>query len=228
MNIEEEIKKCEIFSKQIKQYDPEPFYVNYFFIKYLNTIENIINGIFEEANTDFGLFVTGKITQKKFNDKAKIKQDFDALKFSEWFSNKYEIEHKNPYPNLMNKILQYKKTNEKLPEIKIMIRAIERYKDDFYQEIKVDLRNKKIISKEQLEIEVKRQTPIFLEIINKKRNENEEPKVTKKRITSSAFLSLENEQKIEIMYLCQIYTPVIRRLLDESRDKIKEIKISII
>jgi hypothetical protein len=228
MNIEEEIKKCEIFSKQIKQYDPDPFYVNYFFSKYINSIENIINGIFEEANRDFGLFISDKITQRKFNDKAKTKQDFHALKFSEWFSNKYEIEHKNPYPNFMNKIRQFKNMNEKLPEIKIMIRAIERYKDDFYQEIKVDLRNKKIISKEQLEIEVKRQTPIFLEIINKKRNENEEPKVTKKKITSSAFLTLENEQKIEIMYLCQIYTPVIRRLLDESRDKIKEIKISII
>ena len=25
------------------------------------------------------------------------------------------------------------------------------------------------------------------------------------------------------MYLCQIYTPVIRRLIDESRDKIKEL-----
>ncbi|MFB5602744.1 MAG: hypothetical protein ACE5Q8_07685, partial [Nitrosopumilus sp.] len=112
----------------------------------------------------------------------------------------------------------------KLPEIKIMMRGTERYKDDFHQEIKVDLRNKKIISKEQLEIEIKRQTPIFLEIINKKRNENEEPKVTKKKITSSAFLTLEDEQKIEIMYLCQIYTPVIRRLLDESRDKIKKIK----
>ena len=48
--------------------------------------------------------MTGKITQKKFNDKTKIKQDFDALKFSEWFSNKYEIEHKNPYPNLSNKL----------------------------------------------------------------------------------------------------------------------------
>jgi len=228
MNIEEEIKKCEIFSKQIKQYDPDPFYVNYFFSKYINSIENIINGIFEEANTDFGLFISDKITQRKFNDKAKTKQDFHALKFSEWFSNKFEIEHKNPYPNFMNKIRQFKNMNEKLPEIKIMIRAIERYKDDFYQEIKVDLRNKKIISKEQLEIEVKRQTPIFLEIINKKRNENEEPNVTKKKITSSAFLTLENEQKIEIMYLCQIYTPVIRRLLDESRDKIKEIKISII
>lgn len=226
MNIEEEFKKCEIFSKQIKQYDPEPFYVNYFFIKYLSTIENIINRIFEEANTDFGLFVTGKITQKKFNDKAKIKQDFDALKFSEWFSNKYEIEHKNPYPNFMNKILQYKKTNKKLPEIKIMIRAIERYKDDIYQEINVDLKNKKIISKEQLEIEIRRQLPVFLEIINKKRNSKDEPKVSKKKITSSAFLTLEDGQNIEIMYLCQIYTPVIRRLIDESREMIKEIKNS--
>ena len=54
MNIEEEIKKCEIFSKQIKQYDPDPFYVNYFFSKYINSIENIINEIFEKANTDFG------------------------------------------------------------------------------------------------------------------------------------------------------------------------------
>ena len=25
------------------------------------------------------------------------------------------------------------------------------------------------------------------------------------------------------MYLCQIYTPVIKRLIDESRDKIKEL-----
>jgi len=228
MNIEEEIKKCEIFSKQIKQYDPDPFYVNYFFSKYINSIENIINGIFEEANTDFGLFISDKITQRKFNDKAKTKQDFHALKFSEWFSNKFEIEHKNPYPNFMNKIRQFKNMNEKLPEIKIMIRAIERYKNDFCQEIKVDLKNKKIISKEQLEIEIKRQSSTFLEIINKKRDCEEEPKVTKKKITSSAFLDLENGQNIEIMYLCQIYTPVIKRLLDESREIIKEIKNSTI
>jgi len=224
MNIEEEIKKCEIFSKQIKQYDPDPFYVNYFFIKYLNSIESIINGIFEEANSDFGLFVPDKITQKKFNAKAKIKQDLNALKFSEWFSKKYEVEHKNPYPNFMDKIRQFKNMNEKLPEIKIMIRAIERYKDDFCQEIKIDLRDEKIISKEQLEIEIKRQSSTFLEIINQKRNSKDEPKVTKKKITSSAFLDLENGQNIEIMYLCQIYTPVIKRLLDESRETIKEIK----
>ena len=223
MNIEEEIKKCEIYSKQIKQYDPDPFYVDYFFSKYINSINNIINGIFEEANIDFGLFITEKITQRKFNEKVNFKKDSNALKFSEWFSREFKKEHKNPYPHFMNKICQFKNENESLPKIKIMIRAIERYKDDFYQEIKVDLRNGKIVSKEQVNIEIKRQTPIFLEIINAKRNEKDEPKVTKKKIVASTFVSLKKEQNYEIMYLCQIYTPVIRRLINESRDKITEL-----
>ena len=223
MNIEEEIKNCGIYSKQIKQYDPDPFYVNYFFSKYINSINNIINGIFEEANIDFGLFIKEKISQKEFHEIANMKKDVNALKFSEWFSIKYKKEHENPYPNSMNKICQFKNENESLPKIKIMIRAIERYKNDFNQEIKIDLRNGKIISKEQLDIEIKRQTPIFLETINAKRKEKDEPKVTNKKIISSAFVNLEKNNDIEIMYLCQIYTPVIKRLIDESRDKIKEL-----
>ena len=223
MNIEEEIKKCEIYSKQIKQYDPDPFYVNYFFNKYINSINNIINGIFEEANIDFGLFIKEKISQKEFHEKANIKKDVNALKFSEWFSIKYKKEHENPYPNSMNKICQFKNENESLPKIKIMIRATERYKNDFNQEIKIDLRNGKIISKEQVDIEIKIQTPIFLETINTKRNEKNEPKVTKKKIIASAFVNLEKDNDVEIMYLCQIYTPVIRRLIDESREKMKEL-----
>ena len=223
MNIEEEIKNCGIYSKQIKQYDPDPFYVNYFFSKYINSINNIINGIFEEANIDFGLFIKEKVSQKEFHKIANIKKDANALKFSEWFSIKYKKEHENPYPNSMNKICQFKNENESLPKIKIMIRAIERYKNDFNQEIKINLRNGKIISKEQLDIEIKRQTPIFLETINAKRKEKDEPKVTNKKIISSAFVNLEKDKDVEIMYLCQIYTPVIKRLIDESRDKIKEL-----
>lgn len=223
MNIEEEIKNCGIYSKQIKQYDPDPFYLNYFFNKYINSINNIINGIFEEANIDFGLFIKEKISQKEFHEIANMKKDVNALKFSEWFSIKYKKEHENPYPNSMNKICQFKNENESLPKIKIMIRAKERYKNDFNQEIKIDLRNGKIISKEQLDIEIKRQTPIFLETINAKRKEKDEPKVTNKKIISSAFVNLEKDKDVEIMYLCQIYTPVIKRLIDESRDKIKEL-----
>jgi hypothetical protein len=223
MNVEEEIKKCEVYLKQIKQYDPDPFYVDYFFNKYINSINNIINGIFEEANIDFGLFIREKITQRKFNEKASMKKDANALKFLEWFSIKYKKEHENPYPNFMNEICQFKNKNESLPEIKIRIRAVDRYKNDFNQEIKIDLKNGKIISKDQVDIEIKRQTQIFLKVINAKRNEKEEPKVSKKKITASAFVNLEKDQNIEIMYLCQIYTPVIRRLIDESRNKIKEL-----
>ena len=100
-----------------------------------------------------------------------MKKDTNALKFSEWFSIKYKKEHENSYPNVMNEIYQFKKKKETLPKIKIMIRATERYKNDFNQEIKIDLKNGKIISREQLDIEIKRQTPMFLEIINAKRNE---------------------------------------------------------
>jgi hypothetical protein len=223
MNIEEEIKKCEIYLKQIKQYDPNPFYVNYFFDKYINSINNIINGIFKEANRDFGLFIIEKISQKEFYEKANIKKDINALKFSEWFSSKYKKEHENPYPNFMNKIYQFKNKNKTLPEIKIMIRATERYKNDFNQEIKINLKNGKIISKKELDIEIKRQTPVFLEIINAKRNEKDEPKVTKKKIIASAFVNIEKNYDVEIMYLCQIYTPVIKRLIDESREQIKKL-----
>ena len=52
MSIEEALKNCEIYSKQIKQYEPDPFYVNYFFTKYIDSVEIIFNLIFEEANRD--------------------------------------------------------------------------------------------------------------------------------------------------------------------------------
>ena len=41
MNIEEAIKKCEISLKQIKQYDPDPFYVDYFFNHYISLKVNM-------------------------------------------------------------------------------------------------------------------------------------------------------------------------------------------
>jgi len=94
MNIEEAIKDCEIYLKKIKQYDPDPYYVNYFFNKYIISINNTFNGIFEEADRDFGLFISQKISKKKFDEKAKMKNDKNAKKFSEWYSMKYMEEHR--------------------------------------------------------------------------------------------------------------------------------------
>jgi hypothetical protein len=79
MNIEEAITKCEITLKQIKQYDPDPYYVDYFFNEYMISINNIIKGIFEEANRDFGLFVSEKISEQKFYEKAKMKNDENSI-----------------------------------------------------------------------------------------------------------------------------------------------------
>ncbi|MEK0322824.1 MAG: hypothetical protein QQN58_03025 [Nitrosopumilus sp.] len=223
MNIEKTIKDCEIYLKQIKQYDPDPYYVNYFFNEYINSVNDIFNGIFEEGNRDFGLFILEKISQKKFDGKAKIKNDQNAMKFSEWYSIRYNQEHENSYPNFIKKICQFKNKFDKLPKIKIMIRASDRYEDDINQQIKVNLSHEKLCSKEELEIEVKRQLPIFLETINRKRSENNEPKVRENQVIASAFLEIEEYKDIEIVYAAEIYIPVIKRLVEESRKKIKEL-----
>ena len=223
MNIEKMIKDCEIYLKQIKQYDPDPYYVNYFFNEYINSVNDIFNGIFEEGNRNFGLFISEKISQKKFNGKAKIKNDQNAMKFSEWYLIRYNQEHENSYPNFIKKICQFKNKFDKLPKIKIMIRASDRYEDDINQQIKVNLSNEKLCSKEELEIEVKRQLPIFLETINRKRSENNEPKVRENQVIASAFLEIEEYKDIEIVYAAEIYIPVIKRLVEESKKKIKEL-----
>jgi len=223
MSIEETIKNCEIYLKKIKQYDPDPFYVNHFLNEYINSINDTFNGIFEEGNRDFGLFILEKISQKKFDEKAKMKNDQNALKFSEWYSIKFKQEHKNLYPNFIKKICQFKNKFGKLPKIKIMIRASDRYKNDIYQQIKVNLSHEKLGSKEELEIEIKRQLPTFLEIINQKRRRNNEPKVGKKQVIASTFLDIDQYKNIEIAYASEIYISVMKRLVEESRRKIKEL-----
>jgi len=223
MNIEKTIKNCEIYLKQIKQYEPDPYYVNYFFNEYINSVNDTFNGIFEEGNRDFGLFISKKISQTNFDEKAKMKNDQNAIKFSEWYSLEYNQEHKNPYPNFIKKICQFKNKFKKLPKIKIMIRASDRYKDDIYQQIKVNLSHEKLRSKEELDIEIKRQLPIFLEIINHKRDKNNEPKVGENQVIASTFLDIEEYENIEIVYAAEIYIQVMRRLVEESRKKIKEL-----
>lgn len=223
MNIEEEVEKWEISLKQIKQYDPDPFYVGYFFNRYIGLRNNVITGIFEEADRDFGLFLSDEITEKNFYEKAKLKNDKNAIKFSEWFRSKYAEEHDNAYPNFMNDIGNFRNKFKKIPDVRIMIRASNRYKDDINQEIKVPLSNEKLRSKDELEIEIKRQLPIFLEIINHKRREKNEPRVEENQVKASAFCDSENYENIEIVYAAEIYIPVMKRLVEESRKKIKEL-----
>ena len=118
MNIEERLENCNVFLNQIKYFDPDPYYVNYFFTKFTDEVNKILDGIFEEGDRDFGLFINGEISQKKFNEIANLKKDKKAIEFSKWFSEKYNQEHKNAYPNFIKKICEFKKEQNKIPDCK--------------------------------------------------------------------------------------------------------------
>ncbi len=139
MNIEGKIKDCEYNLKQIKHFDPDPYYVNYFFKAYLQSVISVYDEIFEEANRDFGLFISGKCTKEKFEIKAIEKNDQLALKFLSWFKENYENEHYSSYPSFIKKIIYFFKEYDHLPKITIKIRANPRYKDDVFQAIQVGL-----------------------------------------------------------------------------------------
>jgi hypothetical protein len=103
------------------------------------------------------------------------------------------------------------------------IQANQRYKDDVFQSIQVGLTKGKIRSKKELQIEIRRQMPVFLEIINQKRKKKNEPKVSEKQVVASTFLEMKNHEDIEIPYACEVYLPVLKRFLDESRKEIKRL-----
>ena len=223
MNIEKNIDDCKIYLKQIKQYDPDPFYVNHFFSKFIDSVNMVMVGIFDEANRDFGLFITEKISYEKFLKKAKEKNDGKAIKFSEWYTDKINQEHKSKFPKIIKKICELKNKENTLPEMKIMIKNQDRYENDINQQIMVGLSNEKLRSKEELQIEINRQLPVFLEVINHKRIENNEPRVNENQITTSAFINIGDNSEIEVAYAAEIYIPVLTRLVEESRKKIKEL-----
>ena len=223
MNIEEKLEQCEFNLKQIIHYNPDPYYVNHFLMKFVQYVSDIYNGIIEEADRDFGLFIVGKYTLQEFERKSKEKNDDLALEFFYWYNKNYNQEHKAAYPNyIKNLIYFYEKTGD-LPKIKIKIISDKRYKDDISQEILVDLSKGKIRSKDQLELEIKRQIPIFLELINNKRKNNGEPKVSVNQIMASAFIDTGNNLDFEILDVCQAYLPVLRRFVDSARRKISQL-----
>jgi len=223
MDVKEKINDCKYNLNQIKHFNPDPFYVDYFFKNYLQAVSDVYNGIFGEANRDFGLFVPEKCTEEKFRAKVLEKKDNLALEFLSWFEKHYEDEHDNQYPNFIKKVLEFFTKHGELPKITIKMLVNQRYADDINQEIHVELTNGKIRSKEHLQLEIKRQIPMFLELINQKRNRYDEPKVYENQIIASTFLELENYEDIEIPYACEIYLHVVVRLLEESQKEIKRL-----
>jgi len=225
MDIKEKINDCKYNLDQIVHFNPDPFYVNYFFKNFLISVNRFYDEIFEEANRDFGLFVSGKCTREKFESKSVSKNDSKALEFLSWFEQHYKEEHEKYYPSFIKKVSDYFEMYGELPKTTIKLIPNKVYKDDIPQEIKVDLTKEKLRSKESLLIEIKRQVPMYLEIINQKRRNNDEPKIPENQIIASTFLELQNYENMEIPYCCKVYLPVMNRFLEESRKEIRRLTV---
>lgn len=223
MSVEEKLEQCRFNLRQIIHYNPEPYYVNHFLIEFIKSVTSVYDEILQEANRDFGLFVEGRCSLKKFESKSRMKDDKLALKYFSWFNENYEQEHKAQYPNFVKKMICFYEQKKHLPKIKIKIIANQRYKDDISQEILVGLKNGKFRSKEIVETEIKRQTPVFLEVINNKRKNKDEPKVSTNQIIASAFMKVEKSEDFEIINVCEAYLSVLTRFIDESRNKIRKL-----
>ncbi len=213
--------ECKFNVEQMKRFDPEPLYVHKFLIDFLNLSEKIVEGILEEADRDFGLFVGNKLTLRKFEEKAKEKKEKIALRFASWFKSYYKEEHKLPYPNSIQHARAYLKTNKTLPLPRIKLLSKSRYKGDPSHPIPVPLNNGRLVSRVDLEASVDRNKPFALDIINSKRAKEGQPSVSNKDITSAAFLEI-SEKEFEVAYSCQLYLSTLRNLISESRRKIRE------
>ncbi len=217
MDVEYWIKNCKAESSLLKNYDPDPYYVNYFFRSYLNSVSKAYNDIFEEANRDFGLFIT-QCTSQKFKEKSILKNDSRAIEFVSWYEEKIKKEHQSYYPAFMHQMITFYECGKELPDIQIMLRAKERHKNDIFQPILVNLRGGMLKSREELQIEVNRQRPIFLKVLNHKRTKCGEPTVSESGIVASAFF-----EDFEISYAAEIYIQVIERIVADSRKKLGEL-----
>lgn len=223
MNIEDCLEKCKINQKQIDRFNPDPFYVNHFFEEFLNSVNDALNAILEEANRDFGLFILGEISEKKFREKVKEKDDQSARKFFEWYQKRLNQQEQNSHSYAIQEICDMKRRDEKLPKIITMVRAKELYKDDIYQEIKIKLKKGKLFSKESIDIELRRQAPLFVEILNHKRIKNNEPKVRQNQVIVSTFFQINENKTFEVEHSTEMYLKLLNRFVDESRIKIKEL-----
>ena len=220
---DDRIKDCKYNLTQIIHFNPDPHYVAHFFQEYIHCVVNFYEEILQEANRDFGLFISEKCTVENFERKAIEKNDDIVLKFLVWFKGNRKKEHNGTYANFIKTIASYYSQKKKIPKILIKILADQRYKDDPVHRVVVGLKEGKLKSKDELKIEEKRQTPIFLEIINQKRESMGEPKVNENQVILSTFLEIKNLEDIEIPQACEIYISVMNRFLEDSRKKIKQL-----
>ena len=248
------IQECVKYAKQIKLHEPDPYYVRYCLGEYLRIVDVAVNCIFEAADIDFGLFAPRPVTRNSFADciSEKYNQDILASEFLRWYDIQYAGQwHSGVYPYMMKLTRHVYHHTRRAPKVKIMLRSTHRYKDDPTYDLDMPgllTSDGKMRSKDALLVQLNRHLPIFLDVINHKRQAKDEPRVSAKQVVPSTFAVIDTFAAANVMrhhtgnnparsllsptprilhmeigHAAELYTHVIQRMHYESATYIKNL-----
>ena len=190
-------------------HDPDPYYIRYYLVKYMDAADAAIGRIFASAGSSFGVMMRGRaktrdeyvhcLWQREKSNGSSQGTDMLAREFLRWYDAQHAgAWHEGTPAQMMGIVLDARHATGSMPGIKIMIRAKERHKGDPIYEINTRglLSGGKLLSRQELEMRVKRRMPAFLEIINHKRSQNGEPAVKTGDVMPSAFAEITRHDDI--------------------------------
>lgn len=222
MDIEESLEECRMSLSNIMKYNPEPFYVDEFFLEFLESVKNVINGIVREAERDFGLFINKKINLESFREKAELKNDLKALEFHDWLESRIIKENQFNMARFIWDCLKLTENKGIIPSSKIFLKPKEPIDEDVVYPLNILMKNGKILSKDELEISKKHNLNLFTKIINERRKLNSNEKISEKEVEVSALIDFDGEY-FEILECCKIYLNILKEIVDEARNRIKQL-----
>ena len=221
MDVEQKIRDCCTIEARIRQYDPDPHHVGYFFGEFARAVNDAMDGIFGAADRHFGLYQGRACSQEAFAGIAAIKNDKAACEFAAWFMEMDRAAHGGSLPRFIRDMCAAKRAGAGMPRIRVMLRAKERYEGDVPYELTRLVPGMPDFGAE-LGAEVARQCPAFLDIINRKRQGRGEPKVRQGQVVAAAFARAGGVD-YEVSHAVSVYIPVIRRIASDSNEKLAEL-----
>lgn len=224
MDVDESLKDCKASLLNIEKFNPEPFYVNKFFLEFLSSAINVIESVISEADRDFGLFIKGKAGFDKFREKASDKNDQNALEFIRWYESRLEKENQFPNAKFVWSCMTIFENNAMIPSSDIFLKPRDMTTGDICYPLNTKLRDGRIIDKEELRKSIEYNIPLFVQIINEKRKLNSNPRILKNNVCVCALIDFDGRY-FEVIECCKIYLTILDEIIDEAREKIRELTL---
>lgn len=242
--------QCSVYARLLRLHDPDPYYVGHLFSMYLRAADAAINDIFAGADTDFGLFARGRpmtrdsfaahlIRRRQLRRQRQGGSGHDALatEFLRWYDGQYDGQWHHPpgsYPHLMRIARDAARTSPRLPDVRITMVATDMYRDDPVYEMDMAglTVGGRLRSRAELDAQVRRRTPVFLEMVNHKRRRYGEPATRAGRVAASASAALCGGgargpyATMNIPRAAEVYVSTIKRMRAESALRMREVASS--